>query len=151
MRDALQNSSVVLAGVLDVHFQSRPLCPPCSCPRQRQRRPCQICPPSWFCESPPVPARVARQSLLRVPSSAGPPGSARLICECQSHLESVVPGRVARHPRQGRPPSCFSECVPAKSSAIPARVAAKLFLRVPKRRPRQGRLPSLPVSPTKLF
>ena len=146
------NSSVVLAGVLDVHFQSRPLCPPCSCPRQRQRRPRQICPPSWFCESPsprqgrpPIAFASAVFASVFFASAKAPSPSG----------SSAVPARVARQAlfasaKAPSPPGSSavrrvahqalfasagalsppgSSAVPARvgSSAVPARSPAKLF------------------------
>ena len=148
------NTSVVLAGVLAVHCQSRPPCPPCSCPRQSQRRPRQICPPRWFCECPPVPRQgrplIAFASAVVRRLGQGRPPRRRVVC---------------RSPAQGRPPSCFSECRRRQGRRRRLRQGsplwpAKLFWRVPElcgvavparvdRRPR--RPPSPPGSPAKCW
>ena len=105
--------------------------------RASQRRPRQICPPDFAS---------ARQS----------PGGSPPIA-----FASVVVRRLS----QGRPPSCFSECVPARVVRRPRQFVVRRprqgrppsppgspakLLRVPNRRPRQGRPPSPPGSPAKL-
>ena len=99
-------------------------------PARVVRRPRQGRPPSSFyecLESVFLHPRVARQALFASAKAPSPPGS------------SAVPARVAR---QALFASAKAPSPPAGSSAVPVSVPpgspAKLFLRVPKRRPRQA-------------
>ena len=170
------NSSVVLAGVLDVHFQSRPLCPPCSCPRHPPpdlptklvlRVPHSLpgSPANRFCEcrrAPPGSARFASARVIWSLSSAVPARVARqaLFASAKAPWSSAVPARVADQalfasakalsppgrPPSGSPAKLFLRVPRQGRPPSPPNSPAKLFLRVPKRRPRQGRPPSPPGS-----
>ena len=153
-------------------------------PARVVRRPRQGRPPSSFYEClesvfvhpPGSPAKLFLRVPKRRPRQGRPPSPPGSPAKLFLRVPKRRPRQLGRPPspsasRQGRPPSSFCEC----QSAVPAwppssfyeclesvvrrprqgrppsppGSPAKLFLRVPKRRPLQGRPPSPPGSPAK--